>query len=178
MQKYLKLTKNNSNFKIRYANIQDLNFTLKLHNQNVLKDKFFSKEMVGLKDHKIWFKKKINEKMLFIGTFKDKIGYVRYDFINKKNLSVSIAKLIHEKIKNKQYEIRKLSTENKELYGSVKPTEISKVLEENDQVKINPSLIQPSKEIKSIGNFQVLINLHSEVQTQIVIKTIAQEELK
>ena len=88
------------------------------------------------------------------------------------------AKLIHEKIKNKQYEIRKLSTENKELYGSVKPTEISKVLEENDQVKINPSLIQPSKEIKSIGNFQVLINLHSEVQTQIVIKTIAQEELK
>ena len=37
------------------------------------------------------------------------------------------AKLIHEKIKNKQYEIKKLSTENNELYGSVKPTEISKV---------------------------------------------------
>ena len=41
----------------------------------------------------------------------------------------------------------KLSTENNELYGSVKPTEISKLLEEVDQVKINPSLIQPSKEI-------------------------------
>ena len=88
------------------------------------------------------------------------------------------AKLIHEKIKNKVYEIKKLSTENKELYGSVKPTEISKVLEETDQVKINPSLIQPSKEIKSIGNFDVLINLHSEVQTQIVIKTVAEEEQK
>ncbi len=88
------------------------------------------------------------------------------------------AKLIHEKIKNKLYEIKKLSTENKELYGSVKPTEISKVLEETDQVKINPSLIQPSKEIKSIGNFDVLINLHSEVQTQIVIKTVAEEEQK
>ena len=37
------------------------------------------------------------------------------------------AKLTHEKISNKTYEIRKLSTENKELYGSVKPTEISKV---------------------------------------------------
>ena len=86
------------------------------------------------------------------------------------------AKLIHEKIKNKQYEISKLSTENKELYGSVKPTEISKVLEEKDKVKINPSLIQPSKEIKSIGEFDVIINLHPEVQTQIVIKTIAQEE--
>ena len=88
------------------------------------------------------------------------------------------AKLIHEKIKNKQYDIKKLSTENKELYGSVKPTEISRVLEDVDQVKINPSLIQPSKEIKSLGNFEVLINLHPEVQTQIVIKTVAQEELK
>ena len=88
------------------------------------------------------------------------------------------AKLIHEKIKNKQYEIKKLSTENNELYGSVKPTEISKVLEQIDQVKINPSLIQPSNEIKSIGEFEVIINLHSEVQTQIVIKTVAQEEIK
>ena len=88
------------------------------------------------------------------------------------------AKLIHEKIKNKEYEIKKLSTENKELYGSVKPTEISKVLEDVDQVKINPSLIQPSKEIKAIGEFEVLINLHPEVQTQIVIKTVVQEETK
>ena len=88
------------------------------------------------------------------------------------------AKLIHDKIKNKTYEIKKLSTENNELYGSVKPTEISKVLEEIDQVKINPSLIQPSSEIKSIGDFEVLINLHSEVQTQIVIKTVSQEEIK
>ena len=88
------------------------------------------------------------------------------------------AKLINEKIKNKQYKINKLSTENKELYGSVKPTEISKVLEETDNVKINPSLIQPSQEIKSIGEFKVIINLHPEVQTQIVIETVAQEEIK
>ena len=88
------------------------------------------------------------------------------------------AKSIQEKIKNKEYEIKKLSTENKELYGSVKPTEISKILEENEQVKINPSLIQPSQEIKSIGKFEVLINLHPEIQTQIVIKTVSQEEVK
>ena len=88
------------------------------------------------------------------------------------------AKSILDKIKNKEYEIKKLSTENKELYGSVKPTEISKILEENERVKINPSLIQPSQEIKSIGKFQVLINLHPEVQTQIVIKTVSQEEVK
>jgi len=88
------------------------------------------------------------------------------------------AKLIQDKIKNKEYEIKKLSTENKELYGSVKPTEISKILENQDKVEINPSLIQLSKEIKSLGNFKALINLHPEVQTQIVIKVTPQEEAK
>ena len=88
------------------------------------------------------------------------------------------AKLINEKIKNKQYKINKLSTENKELYGSVKPTEISKVLEETDNVKINPSLIQPSQEIKSIGEFKVNINLHSEVQAEIKVKVIPAEVIQ
>jgi large subunit ribosomal protein L9 len=88
------------------------------------------------------------------------------------------AKSIQEKIKNKVFEIEKLSTENKELYGSVKPTEISKVLEDNEKIKINPSQIQPVQEIKSLGEFKVMINLHSEVQEQIVVKVIPQEETK
>ena len=103
---------------------------------------------------------------------------IKQDLSKKDQDKKKEAKLIHEKIKNKLYEIKKLSTENKELYGSVKPTEISKMLEETEEVKINPSLIQPSKEIKSLGDFEVLINLHPEVQTQIVIKTVAQEEFK
>ncbi len=99
--------------------------------------------------------------------------------LNKKDQDKKkAAKIIQEKIKNKEYEIKKLSTENKELYGSVKPTEISKLLEDQDKVTINPSLIQLTKEIKSLGDFQVLINLHSEVQTQIVIKVSPQEEIK
>ena len=88
------------------------------------------------------------------------------------------AKSIQEKIKNKIFEIKKLSTENKELYGSVKPTEISKILEDIEKIKITPSLIQPVKEIKSLGDFKVLINLHPEVQQQIVVKVIPQEESK
>ena len=47
------------------------------------------------------------------------------------------AKSIQEKIKNKVFEIKKLSTENKELYGSVKPTEISKILEDNLKIEIS-----------------------------------------
>ena len=88
------------------------------------------------------------------------------------------AKLIQEKIKNKLFEIKKLSTENKELYGSVNPTEISKVIEENLKIEINPSQIQPIKEIKSLGDFKVMINLHSEIQEQIIVKVISQEETK
>ena len=64
------------------------------------------------------------------------------------------------------------------MYGSVKPTEISKVIEVNEKIKINPSLIQPVKEIKSLGEFKVMINLHSEIQEQIVVKVIPQEETK
>ena len=88
------------------------------------------------------------------------------------------AKRILEKIQNKTYEIKKLSTENKELYGSVKPTEISKLIYEKENVEINPSNIQPSKEIKSLGEFKVVINLHSDVQTQITLKVVPQEEIK
>ena len=88
------------------------------------------------------------------------------------------AKNILEKIQNKTYEIKKLSTENKELYGSVKPTEISKLIHEKENVEINPSNVQPLKEIKSLGEFKVVINLHSEVQTQIKVKVAPQEEIK
>ncbi len=91
---------------------------------------------------------------------------------DKKN----IAKEIDEKIKNKEYTIKKLSTENKELYGSVKPTEISKILKEEEKIDIIPSVIQPSKEIKTLGTFNVLINLHSEIQSQIKIKVVSDEE--
>tara|TARA_B100000427_G_scaffold278442_1_gene248194 strand:+ start:219 stop:677 length:459 start_codon:yes stop_codon:yes gene_type:complete len=99
--------------------------------------------------------------------------------LNKKDQEKkSKAKLIQEKIKNKVFEIKKLSTENKELYGSVKPTEISELLEENLKIEINPSQIQPIKEIKSLGDFKVIINLHSEVQEQIIVKVISQEETK
>ncbi len=92
--------------------------------------------------------------------------------MDKKNY----AKKIDEQIKNKEYEIKRLSTENRELYGAIKPTEISKILKENEKIEINPSLIQPAKEIRSLGSFNVLLNLHPEIQSQIKIKVINQEE--
>ena len=99
--------------------------------------------------------------------------------LNKKDLEKKkAAKDIAEKLKNKTFEFKKLVTENNELYGSVKPTEISKMIYEIDKVEINPSLIQPVTEIKSLGNFKVLLNLHPEIQSKISIKVIPQEENK
>ena len=79
------------------------------------------------------------------------------------------AKKIAEQIDKKNYIVKKLSTENKELYGSVKPTEISKLIFETNKLEIKPSMIQPVKEIKSIGKFKVKISLHSEVEAEITI---------
>ena len=99
--------------------------------------------------------------------------------LNKKDHEKKkVAKAIAEKLKNKIYEIKKLVTENKELYGSVKPTEISKLLKEKENIDISSSLIQPSKEIKSIGEFKVSINLHSEIVSNIKIKVSPEETVK
>ena len=88
------------------------------------------------------------------------------------------AKQLMEKINNKLYSVKKLVTENKDLYGSIKPTEISKLIFENDKIEIKPSLIQPLKEIKSIGTFKVKIDLHSEVQAEIKIKVDSTDQGK
>ena len=99
--------------------------------------------------------------------------------LNKKDLEKKKdAKNISEKLKSKQYIVKKLSTENNELYGSVKPTEISKIILENDKIEIKPSMIQLTNDIKSLGEFKVLINLHSEVQVQIKIKVVAAETIQ
>ena len=88
------------------------------------------------------------------------------------------AKIIQEKLQNKEFEVKKLSTENKELYGSVKPTEIAKILVEKEKIDINPSIIQPIKEIKSLGTFKVILNLHFKIQSVIFIKVVSEETTK
>ena len=88
------------------------------------------------------------------------------------------AQKISEQINGKEYEIKKLSTENKELYGSVKPTEISKILLESDKLDIKPSMIQPVTEIKSLGKFKVKIILHSQVDSEITINVVTAENIQ
>ena len=88
------------------------------------------------------------------------------------------AKKTFELINDKIFSIKKLSTENNELYGSVKPTEISKIILESAKLELKPSMIQLENEIKALGDFKVKINLHSEVQAIISIKVTAAETIQ
>ena len=103
---------------------------------------------------------------------------IKSDLSKKDNEKKQLAKQIAEKINKKEYGVQKLSTENKELYGSVKPTEISKLIQESDKVDIKPSMIQPLTEIKSIGKFKVKIILHSEIDSEITINVITAETIQ
>ena len=103
---------------------------------------------------------------------------IKSDLSKKDNEKKKNAKQIAEQINKKEYLIKKLSTENNELYGSVKPTEISKIIYELNKIEIKPSMIQPVTEIKSLGKFKVKISLHSEVDAEIIIIVESAESIQ
>ncbi len=100
----------------------------------------------------------------------DQVEKIKIELGKKDMEKKKIAKQLLDKINNKLFVVKKLATENNDLYGSIKPTEISRLIHENEKIEIKPSLIQPLKEIKSLGTFNVKIDLHSEVQAEVKIK--------
>ena len=94
---------------------------------------------------------------------------IKSDLSKKDNEKKKEAAQISEQINGKEYSVKKLSTENNELYGSVKPTEISKLISNENKIDVKPSMIQPINEIKSLGKFKVKISLHSEIEAEITV---------
>jgi large subunit ribosomal protein L9 len=103
---------------------------------------------------------------------------IKSDLAKKDNDKKSEAQKISEQVNNKEYIVKKLSTENNELYGSVKPTEISKLIQDKNKVDIKPSMIQPVQEIKSLGKHKVKISLHSSVDAEITINVQSAETIQ
>ena len=94
----------------------------------------------------------------------------RKDELNKKNLEVKnkfkeIAKLVN----NKKFLFNKESKENGELYGSIKPKEITNLIREKVKAEVSPSQIILKDELNKIGVFKAEINFHSEVKASIII---------
>ena len=103
---------------------------------------------------------------------------IKTDLSKKDNEKKQEAKKVSEQINKKIFIVKKLSTEMNELYGSVKPTEISKLIKETDKIEIKPSMIQPIQEIKTLGKFKVKISLHSEVDAEITIDVKSAETIQ
>ena len=83
---------------------------------------------------------------------------------------------MHDLLNKKKYKFFKRAKDNNELYGSIKPKEISKNIEEKDKIEVKPSQIDLSKEINKIGSYEAKINLHPEVQSIIHIEVVKQED--
>ena len=103
---------------------------------------------------------------------------IKTELSKKDNERKQEAAKVAEQINNKEYSVQKLSTENNELYGSVKPTEISKLIQEENKIEIKPSMIQPVEEIKALGKFKVKIYLHSEVDAEITINVSSADTIQ
>jgi len=104
---------------------------------------------------------------------KENLEYVKKkkDELNKKNIELKkklqeTAKLIN----NKSFLFNKESKENGELYGSIKPKEISTEIYDKLKVEVKPSQIVLKDNLNKIGIYKVDINFHSEVSVQISIK--------
>ncbi len=112
---------------------------------------------------------------------KDNINLVnkKKEALNAKNLTLKKeARKIYDVINNKKYEFSKRTKENDELYGSIKPKEISKFIENIDKFEIKPSQIDLGKEINKVGSYQAKINLHAEILANIHIEVVKEKEEK
>ena len=97
--------------------------------------------------------------------------------LDEKNLELKKkAKKIYNNIDQKKYKFSKRTKENEELYGSIKPKEISKTLEDISKIEIKPSQIDLGKDINKIGLYEAKINLHAEIQAKIHIEVVKEEE--
>ena len=106
------------------------------------------------------------------------------DLVNKKKENLNIknlalkneAKKIFDIINDKKYKFSKRTKDNDELYGSIKPKEISKTIENLEKIEIKPSQIDLDKEINKIGTYQAKINFHAEVLVKIHIEVVKEKE--
>ena len=84
--------------------------------------------------------------------------------LNKKNEDAKKTfKEVADKIENKTLKFNKESKENGELYGTIKPKEVSSAFKDLLEIEINPSQIDLRQEITQIGKYKINVNLHAEV---------------
>ncbi len=101
------------------------------------------------------------------------------DELTKKNNELK-KEFINEakKLNNKKILFKKESKDNGDLYGTIKPKEISNEILEKLKVSVEPSKIIIKQILNKIGTYSIDINLHSEVQAKIKIEIAKIEATK
>ena len=110
---------------------------------------------------------------------KENIAFVnkKKSELNEKNITLKKnVKKIFDIINDKKYKFSKQTKDNDELYGSIKPKEISRNIEEIDKIQIKPSQIDLNSEITKTGTYDAKINLHAEIIATIHIEVVKEEE--
>ena len=113
-----------------------------------------------------------------------KVSKENLSLVNKKKIELDErnatqkkeAKKIYDIINKKNYKFSKETKDNNELYGSIKPKELSKTIANIDKIEIKPSQIDLGKQINKIGSYEATINLHPELQAKVHIEVVKQEE--
>ena len=96
--------------------------------------------------------------------------------LKEKNLELKkSAKKVYDLINNTNYKFAKRAKENDDLYASIKPMELSKVIKISKKIEVKPSQIDIAKEINKIGTYEAKINLHAEIQAKIHIEVVKEE---
>ena len=91
--------------------------------------------------------------------------------LNKKNEEAKKQfKEVADKIQNKTLKFNKESKENGQLYGSIKPKEVSNAFKDVLKVEINPSQIDLGQEITQVGNYNIKVNFHAEVTAIVILQ--------
>tara|TARA_B100001029_G_scaffold44097_1_gene34609 strand:+ start:93 stop:548 length:456 start_codon:yes stop_codon:yes gene_type:complete len=92
------------------------------------------------------------------------------DELNKKNNEIKQEFIkVALKIKNKTLKFNKEAKDNGDLYGSIKPKEVSNAFLNDLKVEINPSQIDLKQDINKLGKYKININLHSEVTANVTV---------
>ena len=104
---------------------------------------------------------------------KENLNYVskKKDELNKKNIELkNKLKEIAQSVNKKTFLFSKESKENGELYGSIKPKEISTAIFDKMKVEVKPAHIILKEDLNKIGEYKVDLNFHPDVSAKISIK--------
>jgi len=102
----------------------------------------------------------------------------RREELNKKNNDQkNEAVKIQKELDKFELKITKNSMEGGALYGSLTIKEIIQNLETHNFKNILANMIELKEQIKKIGDYVVIINLHADVQASIKVKVVSVEKI-